>query len=504
MVCSPWVKRAVSGYIAALLLFCGGVATNSDTAWAGSKGYAVQHNADRLSITAVRINPEGNGLTFSADRPFSGNETRNFSVLRLPSPYRLLIDIPNAYLSTGQKVFPINQHGIDRVELSDNSSPFYSSVRAIVYVNDGYVLGRLNPAFEGNSLKLELPQAVAMRPDQLAATSFAPKAAPVPEKTKISVKPIKPLPPVASHAPGLSTAKQAPVPPVQQSASKEVEKPAVAQQGPQTVLGTPAPAGVSVVEEVSLRDNQLNIRALPGAELKVKNRFTLTAPSRLVLDIENAVLSSRALMTPMSGNSEDLKQIRVGQFDENTVRIVIETAIPEQFEAIYSGGERNLLAISPYSHTSITKLSSNTKLGEVQSIDLKRENNGTILRITASTPIVHRFLKKDDRITLDLLNEASHPTAIGFDQKQYPEIAKMRLEPLTEGQPNSKLSIHLANSNMRVVPTVSDDGKVSGSYRRRCWPWWQRYRRQPERRERERSESLFGPDGAGCINCQRV
>jgi N-acetylmuramoyl-L-alanine amidase len=99
-------------------------------------------------------------------------------------------------------------------------------------------------------------------------------------------------------------------------------------------------------------------------------------------------------------------------------------------------------------------------LGEVQSIDLKRDNGSTVLRLSASAPIVHRFIKKDNQVVLDLLNEASHATAINFDPKEFPELGKMRIDPLTEGQPNSKLTIKLASAGVRVTPTLSDDGRV--------------------------------------------
>ena len=467
MVCSPRIKRILGANFVALLLFCGGFST--ENVWAKS-AHAV--SADQLGIVSVRLNPDGTGLMFGADRAFTGNETRNLSLLRLPSPYRVVIDIPNAHLATGQTVFPVNHNGIERIELSDSSSPFYSAVRAVVYVTDHQTLSRLNPDFEGNTLRLEGLPTLALNPAQLASTSFV-NQSPVPMPAATAVAPahkrgakrahaVQPLPPVTKPMLEMAVVKQPPVPPAQQISrppAPPAERPAAATLA-QTVLGAAPAAGVSVVDDVAFRDNKLFIHAVNGSELHVKNRFVLTAPSRLVLDIDNAVLASKALMAPIAGNGPEMQQIRVGQFDEKTVRLVIQSTMPEQFEAIYSGGEKNLLAITPYDSTSITKLSANTRLGEIQSIDLKRENGSTILRLTASAPIVHRFIKKDDRIVLDLLNEASHPTPIGFDQKQYPEIDKMRLEPLTEGQPNSKLSIKLSSAGMRVVPTISDDGKV--------------------------------------------
>jgi N-acetylmuramoyl-L-alanine amidase len=464
MVCLPRTRRVISTMSAIMLLFCGGFAGTMPAAWAGSNHQDAQAS-EQLGIVGVRLSPDGRSLVLNANRPFTGQETRNFSVLRLPAPYRLLVDIPNARVISSQKVFSIQQNGIDRVELTDHYSPFYSAVRAIIYVTDSRTLSHLAPSFENNSLKVDLDE-VAMTPASmsapLATVPFGPARTGIPpiagsEGGKLRLKPYKPgrevqpLPPFATPVPALSVAKAPPVPPVQFSPSGKNQV---------SVFGTPVPAGVSLVEDVYYKDNRLYIKGTNGSDLHVKSRFTLTAPSRLVLDIENAVLSSRTQTAPMNGGSDEVQQIRLGQFDDRTVRVVIQSTTPEQFESIYPGSDRSLLALSPYSSTSINKLSANTRLGEVQSIDLKRESGGTVIRLSASSPIVHRFIKRDDRVVLDLLNEASNPATIGVDQRQYPEIEKMRLDPLTDGQPNSKLTIKLAGPGVRVVPTLSDDGRV--------------------------------------------
>jgi len=445
---------------AVMLLFCGGFAEVKQAAWAAS-GYPTTQSVEQMGITAVRLSPDGRTLVFNGTRPFSGEETRNMSVLRLPSPYRFVIDIPNAKLSSEQKVFNIQQNGIERVELADHYSPFYSAVRAVVYVTDNRTLAHLAPTFDGAAMKLDLASATpfASAPAVTAPPVASGYTAPFGPTSggSLKLKPVhgahaaRPLDPLALPAPALA-ARPAPVP---VAAAQPV-----AGRAPVSVFGTTVPAGVSLVEDVYYKDNRLYIKGSNGMDLHVKNRFTLTAPSRLVLDIENAVLSNRSQTQAINGGTDEVQQIRVGQFDERTVRVVIQSSAPEQFESIYPGSDRSLLALSPYSGTSITKLSGNTRLGEVQSIDLKHESGGTVIRLTASSPIVHRFIKKDDRIVLDLLNEASRPANIDIDQRQYPEVDRMRLEPLTDGQPNSKLIVKLINPGTRVVPTLSDDGRI--------------------------------------------
>lgn len=471
MVCLPRVKCVINASLAVMLMLCGGF-SDSQNAWAWGKAkHAASQSSGQLGILSVGFSQDGASLVLNTSRFFTDRETQDFSILRLPSPYRLLLDVPNAVLTGNKTVFPMNRNGIDRVELSQNNSPFYSSVRATVYVNDGQTLARLHPVFEGASLKLEGFPAIAMTAPSANAVQKSGNSPVMIESNKTSTRRssgrhssaqatsgAQPLPPVAKPMASISMMKVPPVPGVENTdVGRQNSDSSV---GKQTVLGNAATQGTNIVEDIYFRDNRLFIKGNTSAELHVKNRFVLTEPNRVVLDLDNAVLANRGLLNSISGNSDAMRQIRVGQFDEKTVRFVIEGSDPQQIEAVYPANGRNLLAISSDAGTSINKLSSNTRLGEIQTIDLKRQSDSTILRLTASAPIVHRFVKRDNKVTLELLNEASHPSPIDFDQKQYPEISKMRLEPLTDGQPNSKLMIQLADANVRVVPTMSDDGQV--------------------------------------------
>lgn len=442
MVC-PLHKRALIAFLASLLVCSStGIQTIS---WAKAPTATINQQ-NQLGITGVHLSPDGSTLLLDATQGFNNNEPRHLSMMKFPAPYRVLVDIPNAHLVGTKTLFPVHRSGIDRVELSDNQSAYYNSVRAIIYVEGAPVLSNLSAAFEGKTIQV----AGFPKSDQDEAAMRLNT-----DKVPVPVGKAQPLPPVLKPAPAMMALRNqgvaVPLPPPNETVQPVVN---------QTVLPGPVPAGTNIIEAVSFRNNQLNIQGNTGSDLRIKNRFLLTEPNRLVLDVENAVLRNKTLSMPMLVSSNDIRQIRLGQFDEKTVRIVIEGVSPDQYEAIYNGSDHSQLSISPYASTSVTKLSANTRIGQIESIDLKRENGSTILRLEASTPIVHRFIKRDDRVVLDLLNQSANPTAISVDSAKYPEVARMRLEPLTEGQPNSKLAITLASANVQVNPAVSPDGKV--------------------------------------------
>lgn len=406
MVCLRRFKDAFRlGLTLALLMLCLFQASES-----GAKRVE-----SALEITGLRLS--GSSLILQSNRPFTGEDTQNFSILKLPNPARVLVEIPNASLRGVPKNVVLNQAGIQQVEFSETHSSFYNAVRVLVHVNDSAVLSRSRVAFENDTLVLE--------------------TAPIQSASVLPGRP--PLPPApVSHNP-----------PIPQAA-------AVGAQDIRPIV----PMGAHVIEAVSLQGNRLTVKANANAELRIKNRFTLTGPSRLVLDIDNAMLKDRSLAGVVPGTSSELQQVRLGQFDEKTVRVVIQAPSPEAFEVIYPGDDHSLISITPHAGTSMTKLASGTRLGHIESIALHREGGSTVVRLTSNTPIVHRFLKRDDRIHLDLLNVAAFASGVGFDARLYPEIRKMRFDALTADQPNSKFMLDLASAEVRVVPTLSDDGKT--------------------------------------------
>ncbi len=455
MVCLNSLKRGLT-WVLTLVALLSLLGLSPDSAWARlrrSASAVAQPQDAVIEIQSVKATPDGSGLIFEASRPFTGEDTRYFTMLKLPNPNRALLDIPNARLKNGPAVIPVQQGGIQQVELVENRSPFYSSVRAIVYMQDARALSRVQTAFEGSKLRLETgpPMAsaqVAGKPPLPAPAAGKPTSSALqPPLPRAATGKAVPLPPTPAMNPAV-VATQAPLP---------AQATPVTQGVPQA-NPIPVPPGASVIEDISVRDNSLQVSA--NHELRIKNRFTLQSPNRLVLDFEDAVLGSRALLQPIAVSSRDIRQIRVGQFDERTVRMVIETAEPDNFEVLYPEGARTALKITPYSGTSVTRLSARTELGYVDQVTLRREGGGTVVRLVSSVPLVHRMEKKEGRIQLELLNVAANPTVIGFDEKIYPELKRMRFEPLTASEPNSQFLIDLAADNVQVVPTLSDDKKT--------------------------------------------
>ena len=504
-----WATFFISG-----MLVVGLAGYGQETAWAwGSRHSSVQggtltaQQANLTGIRTVRPMPDGQALLVESDRPLRGRNARTVTVLRFQNPDRVVADIPNTRLlgaKPGETLPPIrvNRQGIDRIELAEISGTFYNAVRVTVYTQDAATLAGLAPSLEGNILRLNNPHgnengAVAHNaspPRVMAATSAMPGFStgspsnsaglrPAASHRNTGVIPPQPIPPVAGplaslrlSSPGQSDASQTRRPvgddipadwldTADRHAAGSVPPSSMGMNRETTIFGTPLADGMSVIESVAFRNQRLIIQAREGQRLRISSRLVLSDPSRLVVDLGNAVVANRSLLGLVTGESGVVRQARVGQFDEKTVRLVIETPDPERFETVLSGGSQNLLTLIPASsNADRLRALSESRPGEIESIDLKRESGGTVLRLAASTPIVHRLDRRDNRLTLNLLNESAHPANIRVDSRQYPEIAQMLLEAQGDNTPdrsNSRLSIVLSGRNVRVLPPLlSDGGKV--------------------------------------------
>lgn len=354
------------------------------------------------------------------DSPASGSFQQKFSILKLPNPYRVIIDIPNAELQMARNVIPVHKNGIQELRLEENKTPYFQSVRLTVFLDNSETLWKFNTYQER---------------DELVLVTDAPPAAKTAAAQGEYTKPVVQMP-QASNVPAYQPSQQS-----------------------QTVFNQPVALGTNVIQEIFYRDDALYIKAAGSGQVAFKNRFTLSNPSRLVIDLDHAVLSSKNLTRPISVNSADVRQIRVGQFDEETVRVVLETARPETVQVIYPTEYKNLALISPNLGSSIETLPSEVQLGQIQDIAMGRTNGITTIKLDTSEKMVYRLHKDNDKLYVDLLNVAGKTGSIQHDKNLFPEVDVLKVEPLTVGQPNSKLVIDLKDASVDVSSAISTDGK---------------------------------------------
>ncbi len=392
-----------------------------------SNTYAAPDDTNHLY--AIEMNPTQDILSISGSRPLS--TFNEYSVLKLMNPSRLIIDLPDSEMALPIKSIPVEHKGILRVEVSQKKGMFYKAVRITVYVENNDVLDQLNTSVSGNALQIHLDP---------VKTADIPSTEDLGASQKTTSTPIV-------------------LPSTSNNSVSETLTPSL------RVWDQPLPIskGRNVINDIYYRDQQLIIFADPNQAkaIRVQNQFVLKSPSRLVIDLDNTMVASKALQGTIDVNDDpSIRRIRIGQFDDETVRIVIETQNPERFNVYYPSSDKKLMAISTLADVNLTQLPRDVQLGTLEQIALDMENGVTRLRLTTSTPVVHRLFKRNGKVQIELLNVAARPGWVGFDQQNFPQIKAMNVETLTVGQPNSKFIIDLKNPYWGVDSRVGTNGRT--------------------------------------------
>ncbi len=114
----------------------------------------------------------------------------------------------------------------------------------------------------------------------------------------------------------------------------------------QAPIATNQALPLNPIASVQLINQELRLISPPGTQLLVKNRFVLPNPTRLVVDIDQALLPEKAIQLP-SGTLGPMPYttIRLGQFDATTVRLVIESPQADKLNISLGRGTNHVLRV---------------------------------------------------------------------------------------------------------------------------------------------------------------
>ena len=154
------------------------------------------------------------------------------------------------------------------------------------------------------------------------------------------------------------------------------------------------------------KNNGLLVSGL--GQLTTAKMFYLTDPDRAVIDLPNTFLDrkirNKEILLCLDGSCKD--SAKIGQFDYNTARIVINSDKAKNYLPIYSEDSQSLFIINSekLNHTSLVSNVSNINKAFVRRIDSKTNE----LILSFSEPIVHSILRTDNSLNLFLFNVQSY------------------------------------------------------------------------------------------------
>ncbi len=224
-------------------------------------------------------------------------------------------------------------------------------------------------------------------------------------------------------------------------------------------------------------ENRLYIRTEGGVQPKAQLIFN---PTRLVIDLPGTSLGSPSVNKPLSGAIES---VRVGQFDDDTTRIVVElkdgfTLDPQQVKfrgisasewtvdlpAPVRGGTQNSISEPGGERLSVEPSATETQSAEatvVQNVQVTAD--GFLIRTAGGNPQINfQQSRAGDIATLDIEGATLAPGAGGQQPQTNGKhgVDKIEVRQLPTDPPVTRVTLRMKSSNTQWRASVANSGSV--------------------------------------------
>ncbi len=134
--------------------------------------------------------------------------------------------------------------------------------------------------------------------------------------------------------------------------------------------------------------------------VNVQKLIYLSEPSRVVFDLPNTIVDQD--LRGKEFKISETESVKIGQFEANKARIVVQTPTPEQYRPVYSFDLQNILIAHDDRMAGVKLFNSTT---DISGVSVKRINNDTeILSLDFSSPVVQSLKRDNSKIELTFYN----------------------------------------------------------------------------------------------------
>jgi N-acetylmuramoyl-L-alanine amidase len=328
------------------------------------------------------------------------SDKSKINVRRLANPNRVVVDMDNAQVAE-DKVIPVNKEGIQSIELKGSRTPIHNSARITLLVDDERATQSVEAEETSEGLKLSFSPADMMKWMRGGAG----------------------VPAMAAN------------------------RPSTLQSGV-----VPGSADRTVVSNIDYSAGQVIIKSSKG--VRVKNQFVLRAPNRLVIDLDNAVLAHRGLIGNRSFADNNITQVRLGQFNDNTVRVTIQAENPAKLEV--SQPEHGVMIVAS-DMPAVSAAPQEVVPGFLQNIYLDNQSGNTQIRVHTSVPMKQKLTRSGNTMHIDMDNIAAVAGLIRYNQADFPQVKRMWIEKRGDG---CRINIIMDDSNARLQTAMYSAKKI--------------------------------------------
>jgi N-acetylmuramoyl-L-alanine amidase len=376
---------------------------------------------------------------------------------KLVNPDRIFVDLNNAVLIGEKRDINLLNSIFSNIKVAQfSSSP--NIVRLVITAKTADNLNFLNIIKYHNSIILKL-KPIGLRPE-LSEIDFQKNDKAVSAKTaNIKANNTNINTPDKNIDPNLKTnTNQASVPLKELKLEKHpMYYKALPAKPPLTQATTANDQNKTVytINNIQVKDG--NILITGNGSISIKEPFSLKDPSRIVFDFPCSSIANREMLKDYTLDTADT--FKAGQFDKDTIRVVVKTETPEKYRSVLSQDLRSIVISKlpriDFSIFPTTESPVNITKIQVRTID----DLTTVVIIENDGPILHNIKRTSDKIIFEM------PNVKPPDKKMIYDLPKtMQFKGIEVIQPSNNASgVNIAfplKNITKVESRLSIDGRV--------------------------------------------
>lgn len=368
----------------------------------------------------------------------SDGQKIDYQTSTLPEPDRFILDIENSVLLGTQGNLDVKNKRIKDLRFSQFSlNP--DIVRFVLTVDSKEMLKKIKVSRNKKTIFINLEETIT---------------------AKITKNPLykdREPPKLSDKKPSAKTKPQ----------KKETEIPEKAEEKPTNPKETDKEAIIKALQEkishdfvltkVKYSDNRIIISGI--GVFSLTEPVLLENPDRIVFDIPGGVVGSPEVLKPAVLKNGD--SVRIGQFDENTARIVVESKNAGSYKIIISPDMQSLL-IAPENEISFEEFPDSTSTAELIDIKIiKKDAETTKVLLIFSNPVIHgiKHTKFPNKLTAEIYNLQKPPRELINRLPRTEQFHIISVKDIEKYGSGTTLVFPL-NINTKIQTRLSLDGRM--------------------------------------------
>lgn len=400
-------------------------------------------------VTSVNFDTSNSMIFLTSPDNTTETIMKSIKLTKLQNPKRVYFDINSAILTKGTQNWFLNSGGVKQVKISQFSTT-PSKIRVVLYLDDNFDQSKISFLKVNNNIVIKFKDGMCeneyfqntYRDEHNNSSDFYENLSISNEKLETAVKKITTDPANNEVIDQIQDAFNSTVP--AQSSVKPVST-----QTAEAIQKELKLKSKYYLNAISTKSNGFLLSGF--GVIGIEKPMYLTNPARVVFDIPNAIANPELKNQELKIGEDTIK---LGQFERNKVRIVINSIELEKYIPIFSSDGQSILFLKSDKINNTEIISKTT---DATGYFVKKINPLTNeFIISFNTPVVHSVRRDDSKLTINLFNALRYNEQTFRSTINQTDLDDMRIDLLP--QVGLKLNVPVEKDNL-INCYLGSDGK---------------------------------------------